>query len=298
MAIQYYKAPVEIDEAFSSLSRDGVVVLKGLEAPTTLDDTRHDLEPWLSLPADQSPMGNNPFTGMKTLRTSGLIAKSAHARHLVANPQVLAISEKTLGPLCSRFQLSFTQAIKITPGESAQPLHRDTSMYPLKRPGPEVFLNAIWAATEFTEKNGATRFILGSHLWPDDRRPTAETPIVQATLEAGDVAVYLGSVLHGGGQNSSSDDRVAISFGYTLGWLRQEENQYLAVPPDLVETFDPSLQRLLGFAEHFPFLGWHEGQDHEIFRGGVFNKQYDAEGLEGASSKSLGEILAAGTPLK
>ncbi len=297
MGLKRYDASSEPGAMSSALEQDGAVVIRDLPHTKSVAPAGDELAKWLSQPYDQSPMGNNPFTGMQTLRTSGLIAKSPGCRLLATDPTVLKVVDQTLGSLCSRFQLSFTQAIKIGPGQPAQPLHRDTTMYPLKRPGPEVFVNVIWAHSDFTEENGATRFILGSHLWDDSRRPGKEDAIVQATMNKGDAVVYYGSVLHGGGANTSTDAiRLGLAFGYTLGWLRQEENQYLAVPPELAKTFPASLQRLLGYAEHFPFIGWHEGQDHDVFRGGEFKKKYDAGTIRGGESKSLTEILTAGVP--
>jgi ectoine hydroxylase-related dioxygenase (phytanoyl-CoA dioxygenase family) len=207
------------------------------------------------------------------------------------NTRVLEIVDRVLGPQCARFQLSFTQAIAIGPGEHAQVLHRDTWMYPLKRPGPEVFVNAIWAASEFTNENGATVVFPGSHLWPDERRVTRADAPTCAAMRRGSCFVYFGSVLHGGGANVTNDQtRVGIAFGYTLGWLRQEENQYLAVPPDVAKGLPLELQRLIGYCEHIPFLGWSEGQDHALFRGGRSREEYETH-IEGGRSTSVRAVL-------
>jgi ectoine hydroxylase-related dioxygenase (phytanoyl-CoA dioxygenase family) len=209
-------------------------------------------------------------------------------------PLVLALVDRVLGPQCARFQLSFTQAIAIGPGERGQAIHRDTSMYPFKRPGPEVFVNAIWALGDFTSDNGATRFFPGSHRWPDERAPTADDVQEPAAMPQGSVVVYYGSVYHGGGANvTEGATRTGIAFGYTLGWLRQEENQYLAVPPPVASRLPVALQRLIGYAEHHPFLGWFEGQDDPLFRGGTSRKQYSTA-VVGGESKLLTHIIRDG----
>jgi ectoine hydroxylase-related dioxygenase (phytanoyl-CoA dioxygenase family) len=239
-------------------------------------------------------MGNNVFTGMRTLRTSALIRKSRACGELATNPVVLGLVDRVLGPQCARFQLSFTQAIKIGPGERAQAVHRDTTMYPFRRPGPEVFVNAIWAASPFTQANGATVVLPGSHAWPEDRLAHADDDRAYAEMPRGSCVVYYGSVIHGGGANATlGETRTGLAFGYTLGWLRQEENQYLAVPPDVAKGLPLELQRLIGYAEHYPFLGWAEGQDDALFRGGAFRESY-ATAVEGGRSKSVGEILRDG----
>jgi hypothetical protein len=281
-----------MSDRFAALERDGYVILERAAPAPLMDEVARELAPWLERPVDQSPLGNNPFTGMRTLRTSALIAKSRACGELALHPDVLALVDRVLGPQCARFQLSFTQAIKIGPGERAQAIHRDTTMYPFRRPGPEAFVNAIWALTDFTADNGATRIHPGSHLW--DRPPRAGDAVTCAAMARGSVVVYLGSVFHGGGANFTADEpRTGIAFGYTLGWLRQEENQYLAVPPEKARTLPLELQRLLGYADHYPFLGWYEGADPEVTHGGAFRKRYATE-LAGGSSRPLTETFNQG----
>ncbi len=291
MDIARFAAGAPADEVFLALDRDGVVVVEGLASNEQLDRVARDLAPWLSRPVDQSWLGNNPFTGMKTLRTSGLIAKSRGCGELAAAPDVLALVDRVLGPQCARFQLSFTQGIVIGPGERAQPLHRDSSMYPFRRPGPELFVNAIWALSDFTADNGATRFAVGSHGWPEGRAPAKTDALTAAAMARGSVVLYYGSIYHSGGANRTSDQpRTGIAFGYTLGWLRQEENQYLAVPPEVARGLPIELQRLIGYAEHHPFLGWHEGQDDALSRGGAQRRNYSTT-LVGGESLSISALL-------
>jgi ectoine hydroxylase-related dioxygenase (phytanoyl-CoA dioxygenase family) len=110
-------------------------------------------------------------------------------------------------------------------------------------------------------------------------------------MPRGACVLYFGSVLHGGGANvTSSETRIGLAFGYTLGWLRQEENQYLAVPPEVARELPIELRRLLGYAEHYPFLGWSEGEDPAVFRGGTFRDRYET-GIQGGRSLALSELL-------
>jgi ectoine hydroxylase-related dioxygenase (phytanoyl-CoA dioxygenase family) len=294
MGLEHFDEHGTAAAIFEALDRDGAVVLGLPGGAELVDAARAELAPWLSLPTGESPMGNNPFTGMKTLRTSALIRKSRACGALALSPPVLEVVDRVLGPQCARFQLSFTQAIAIAPGERAQFVHRDTTMYPLRRPGPEVFVNVIWAASPFTEANGATVIFPGSHRWPEGRLPTVEDERVSATMPRGGCVIYYGSVIHGGGRNATADEmRLGIAFGYTLGWLRQEENQYLAVPPDVAKDLSPELQRLIGYAEHYPFLGWNEGQDQALFRGGASRERYETA-IVGGRSKSIVEIMSEG----
>lgn len=266
MPLQTVPASTPADALVQLLERDGAVVIEGLASAGQLDQVHAELAPWLDLPVDQSPLGNDRFKGMRTLRTSSLIAKSPTCRTLATTPRVLEVLDRVLGPQCAAYQLSWTQAIRIAPGERAQVPHRDTNMYPFVRPGPECFVNTIWAMTRFTEENGGTVIWPGSHQWPDGRQPGPEDEVVAAQMAPGSVLVYYGSVWHGGGANRTDADRVGVGLAYTLGWLRQEENQYLACPPEIARTLPAELQRLLGYTGHAPFLGWYEGADAEWAR--------------------------------
>jgi len=122
--------------------------------------------------------------------------------------------------------------------------------------GIEPQLNTIWAVSEFRRENGATQVVPGSITWPDDRRPT-EDEITWAEMSAGSVLIYTGTVFHGGGANVSDADRIGLNITYTLGWLRQEENQYLSCPPAIARTFDEPLQKMLGYDLGSYALGYY-----------------------------------------
>ena len=117
------------------------------------------------------------------------------------------------------------------PGEVAQVMHRDRLSWQYLK-GIEPQLNTIWAISDFTIENGATRVVPGSYSWPSERQAEPHE-IAYAQMERGSVLVYTGSVLHGGGANQTQNDRVGMNLTYCLGWLRQEENQYLSCPPEI-----------------------------------------------------------------
>jgi len=127
----------------------------------------------------------------------------------------------------------------------------------------EFMVNAMSAYTEFTNENGATIVVPGSHLWDVDRMP-AEHEIALAEMQPGEVLIYLGSVIHAGGQNRSELPRTGIALSYCLGWLRQSENQYLAAPPEIARHFSKDLQEMLGYSVQRPNLGMYEGAEPNI----------------------------------
>ena len=122
----------------------------------------------------------------------------------------------------------------------------------------DLEVSSIWALDDFTDENGATRVVLDSHRLPNDTRFTLEQS-VPAEMPRGSVVLYLGSTYHGGGANQSDQVRRGINVDYVLGWLRQEENQYLSYTLDEVRGFPERVQRLLGYEVGAYALGYIDG---------------------------------------
>lgn len=250
--IEHLTARATGDEVAQALSRDGAVVIDELVAPSVMDAVRTELAPYL----DATPCGPDEFSGRHTRRTGGLVARSATCRELVMHPLVLDATRATLKDATS-FQLHLTQVIAIGPGEPAQTIHRDQwafDFFSFPR-GFEVQCNTIWAMTDFTERNGATRVIPGSNHFEDGLQFT-EADTIAAEMRRGSVLLYTGSLYHGGGANRSDGVRAGINITYNRSWLRQEENQYLAVPHDLARTLPDDLLRLIGYARGAYALGY------------------------------------------
>jgi ectoine hydroxylase-related dioxygenase (phytanoyl-CoA dioxygenase family) len=141
-------------------------------------------------------------------------------------------------------------------GQAAQPFHCDDGSIPLPRPHIPIACPAIWALTDFTVENGATRLVPGSHRFERiPRRREEPEVIVQAVMPAGSVLVYDGSLWHAGGTNQSGRRRVGIVVNYCAGFIRQEENQLLALSREQVRTFPPRLQELVGYSVYRGHFG-------------------------------------------
>jgi ectoine hydroxylase-related dioxygenase (phytanoyl-CoA dioxygenase family) len=237
----------------AALEREGCAVVERLVSPQLLERARTELEPYLEATA----LGPDDFAGRHTRRTGGLIARSATCRELVMHPLVLGAVGKVLEHVTS-FQLHLTQVIAIGPGEKGQTIHRDQwafDFFPFP-PGYEVQCNTIWAMTDFTAQNGATRLIPGSHRMADRLEFTHEQAEA-AEMPAGSVLFYTGALYHGGGTNSSTDQtRYGVNITYAVSWLRQEENQYLTVPPEIARELPDPLLRLMGYARGAYALGY------------------------------------------
>jgi ectoine hydroxylase-related dioxygenase (phytanoyl-CoA dioxygenase family) len=252
MSLPHLKANADCEDVLAAIDRDGGAIIDCLVLPEFMDHVAAELHPWI----EKTLFGTDEFEGARTRRTGGLIARSPRCRDLLMNPLVLGVTKKILSRATS-FQINATQAITIGPGEPAQVIHRDQwafDLYPFAK-GYQVIVNTIWTVTDFTELNGATRVVPGSHTFEDKLRFTeADTEPVE--MSKGSVFVYPGTTYHGGGANRSEANRIGISLSYSASWLRQEENQYLAVPMEIARKLPEELLRLMGYQRGAYALGY------------------------------------------
>jgi len=235
-----------------ALARDGCVIVENLVPRATMDRARAELAPYIEATA----FGSDEFSGRRTRRTGALLLRSPTCRELVMHPLALDAARASLVDATS-FHLHLTQVIAIGPGEPGQMIHRDQwafDFFPFPK-GYEVQCNTIWAMTDFTAANGGTRVIPGSNHC-EDRKEFTHDDCEAVEMPAGSVVFYNGSIYHGGGANTSSETRYGINITYARSWLRQEENQYLAVPHDVARTFPEPLLRVMGYARGAYALGY------------------------------------------
>ncbi len=252
MPIDHLPADTDAGAVVDALARDGAVIIDDLASADLLDRIATELEPHFVA----TPTGPDDFSGVNTRRTGALIARSVASRELVMHPLILATTSQFLAH-ATNFQLHLTQAIAIGPDSPAQPLHRDQwafDFFPFPN-AYEVQCNTIWALTDFTEANGATRVVPGSNAAADGVAFTAADS-EPAEMTRGSVLVYSGSVYHGGGANRTDSTRIGLNITYNLAWLRQEENQYLSVPLEIAETLPVELLRLMGYDRGAYALGY------------------------------------------
>lgn len=252
MPLAHLPADTVAEAVSDALSHDGAVIIDHLASADLLDRVAEELAPSLAA----SPIGPDDFSGRNTRRTGALISRSRACRELVMHPLALATTRVFLGH-ATNFQLHLTQAVAIGAHQPAQPIHRDQwafDFFPFPN-GYEVQCNTIWALTDFTEANGATRVVPGSNKAEDGKAYT-EAESEPAEMERGSVLFYSGSVYHGGGANTTDTTRIGINITYNLAWLRQEENQYLSVSREIAETLPVDLLRVMGYDRGAYALGY------------------------------------------
>jgi hypothetical protein len=246
-------------EVAALVAEHGAVIVDDLLPLDLLDQFADEIAPYI----EQNGFGGDDFSGRQTRRTGGLIARSSAAREIVMNRTVLDVVGLVID--AQKFQLHLTQVISLSPGQGGQPMHRDQwawDQFPFP-PGKEVEVAAIWAMSEFTEENGATHVLPGSHLGTDHlnhHRHESE----QAVMRRGSALLYTGSVYHAGGTNRSDTVRHALQFVYCAAWLRQEENQYLSTPPEVARELPDELLRLMGYDLGSYSLGYADDMRHPI----------------------------------
>jgi ectoine hydroxylase-related dioxygenase (phytanoyl-CoA dioxygenase family) len=200
----------------------------------------------------------NGFEGLNTLRVYNLLLYGALWEAVPVHTGVLQVVERVLDPGCLVSSLS---SIAILPGETAQPIHADDQLIPIPKPHPPTVCNTMWALTDFTDANGATRLVPGSHVWDHSPNYGQHYDSVPAEMARGSVLVWHGSLWHGGGPNATDERRIGIAMNYCAGYIRQQENQQLGLPPSLVKGFSPRLQQLVGYSVYNGLIGHIDRQD-------------------------------------
>ena len=231
------------------LEQAGCLVVTDVTTSTQRDNLRDELADVMA--ATPVTINEDPkdFYPGHTRRVTSLVANSATAREFVMHSAPKTLCDHFLLPNCTpggRYQLHVSAAIEIGPGARKQTLHREEDTIPFfPIPRPNLVLASMWAISDFTTANGGTLLVPGSHKWPEERR-AEQDEIGSAEMPAGSVLFWMGGTLHAGGANVSDDWRYGVILTYSVGWLRQEENQSLAVPHEVAKKLSPELQDMLG----------------------------------------------------
>jgi ectoine hydroxylase-related dioxygenase (phytanoyl-CoA dioxygenase family) len=250
----------DLDAHVAALDRDGFTIIEDAIEPELIEALVATID---RLMVDLAvPLGSNAFLGAHTRRIFNLLSRDPIFARVPLHPGVLPLVERVLDRQCL---LSSLTAIEMQPGQAPQPLHADDGSIALPRPHVPIVCVAIWALTDFTEENGCTFVVPGSHRY-DRRRAKGESvdAAVRAVMPKGSVVVYNGSIWHGGGENLSSARRMGIVVNHCAGYMRQEENQLLAVPREMVATFPARLQEMVGYGTYRGLMGHVDQRDPSV----------------------------------
>jgi ectoine hydroxylase-related dioxygenase (phytanoyl-CoA dioxygenase family) len=254
----------DLDAIHAAIDRDGGVIVEGLLSPDVIDRVNADMEDAVAAVDPRAELFNpvlNDFHGPFTRQVSGVAGISpTFATDVMMHPVLLGLCDRILLPSCARYQLNLGHLLQRGPGSDEQWLHRDELVWSdVPRPHPELQLASVVALVDFTRENGATRVVPGSHRAADRWLPPSEQmagprpdpdELAYAEMPAGSAVVYVGGTIHAGGANTTDVQRRGAHLSYCLGWLRTEENNYLAVPPPVAAKLPREAQELLGYAVH------------------------------------------------
>jgi ectoine hydroxylase-related dioxygenase (phytanoyl-CoA dioxygenase family) len=241
----------DLDGRLAELKTDGMTIIPDFMTPDQVERFRAGLKPYLG-----TYRGRNPFEGFTTERVYTLVGRGKVFEETAADPRLLAILDHLLLP---NYLLSANHAICIYPGEKAQNLHTDDGFYPFPRPRPAFSISTIGAIDAFTEENGGTVMVRGSHLWSAERIAATAAALArgertpdterrfQLVMPAGALCIFQGTLMHGGGANRSKAPRLAYTNQYCEPWGRTQENFFLGVPKETVRQMSRELQALLGY---------------------------------------------------
>jgi len=249
-----------IDEHLARIEIDGYTIIADAIEPDLIASLRDAIRR-LEGELDVRPR-ETAAEGHATKRMYNLLAKDPVFQAMPVHPNVLPLAERLLDRGCL---LSGMTAIDIGPGEHPQPMHGDDIVMSRHLPRPHVpmMVTSMWALTDFTPENGGTRFVPGSHKFPwTPESPDAPLVVDVCALEmpAGSVMVFHGSLWHAGGANVTADDhRLGVNVQYCPGFVRQQQNPYLGIPPEVAATFSDRLLELLGYRLYKGIMGHIDG---------------------------------------
>jgi ectoine hydroxylase-related dioxygenase (phytanoyl-CoA dioxygenase family) len=243
-----------LTEILEVLAQDGGVIVHNMLSPQIVANLLSELAPQseTSQVGPQSDNKNvNHFWGQQTKRFTRLAQRSqTFADEVLVHPILTGVADELLKPSCASYWMNTGQMMIVMPGGAPQYMHRDSDDWPAmcSPTAPPCQISCMFALSDFTAENGATRVVPGSHLWSDFSRQATDAEITQAVMPAGSGMIYLGKTMHSAGANKTENEaRFGMHLSYVLGWLTPEEAGCLGVTEDRAKTFTKQQQQLLGY---------------------------------------------------
>ncbi|WP_011296141.1 phytanoyl-CoA dioxygenase family protein [Cupriavidus necator] len=260
--IQALPSESPVKDVLAVFEEDGCVILKNYLTADQVRAFNAEIEPQMRRLTPGCKQEEYEimaeFHGQNTKRLTGLANISKTFREEILDLDVFhAMGDAIFQEESGTCWLTTAQVIEIGPDSRAQPLHRDlegwTHFLKMGRASPEIVINFLVALTDFTEENGATRVIPGSHKWPDYADRGTPDMTIPVEMKAGDAVLFTGKLVHGGGANRTKDFfRRGVTIPLIPGFLTPEEAVPLLVDIEAVRTLPERVQRVLGFRSQYP----------------------------------------------
>ncbi len=256
--LRHFDSSAPWADIIAAINKDGAIIVENFIENDLLEILVEELKPHADgfEPGMSGGIIKQMFCGAQTKRFAGLATKAPAFTKLIDHDLLHEWAEQAFE---NDYWFNTGQAMIIGPGSTEQMLHRDVGNWPvihdLGKEGPEGTLSVMLAMTDFTEENGATRVVPGSHLWDDFAVEADEKDVVQAVMPAGSALLYTGKAIHGAGANVSNDTwRFGIQMSFILAQLTPEEAHPITIPWGVAQNFTPRVQHMLGYYSHKTFL--------------------------------------------
>jgi len=233
----------QVDAAITAVAEQGYCIIHGFLDAQAIATACAALAPIFARTSNRTVRFRDGLQSLQTVHVHNLLGRTRAADDMLLQPVLLHTVSGILGP---DFQLSVAVASCPGPGADAQGLHQDDGHFPVPRPHPPLVANTLIALDDFTAENGATLLVPGTHR--STAAVDAKAATIRAEMPAGSIMFWDGALWHAGGANRTQDrTRRSINLNFNQAWLRQQENQYIGVPRDVVTRMPERLQRLIGY---------------------------------------------------
>ena len=242
----------KVEEHLHAIEQDGYTILENVIEPELIEKIRARVRGFERESQDERS-GDSSGANFQRLRMGGLLHLDPLFWDVPIHPEVVPIVEGVLG---ADFLLTTLSSVDLMPGKNVQPIHPDDALIPLQRPHQPIVCTCMWAINDFTEENGATRVLPGTHradAMPDFSKDYEG--LVPAKMPAGSVLVYNGSLWHRPADNTTQEGRLGLQVSYCAGWIRPITNYPLSVPRELAAQFPQRLIEMLGFTLFAGLIG-------------------------------------------
>lgn len=239
------------EESKQFLDENGYVVIKGVLSD---DEVRHLREIVKKIAKWETDQGTAYFYGgsNRLQRIYNLLNKHKDFRELIQRPIILEIMEHLFdrNTLHDKYVLASWHANIVGEGGAAQILHLDSAV---QEPLPSWIIraNVNFMLNDFTERNGATLCLPGSHrfLVKPTQKDQQRNDLVPMVAPKGSLAIWNGHLWHRSGENKTKKDRIALLGCFAASHLKEmcvEEDHLQVIDKEIVNHMSPTLKRWIG----------------------------------------------------
>ena len=239
--------PHAIAAISESVRHVGYAVVEGVLEPAFIEATREAMYRVQTL--IERELGTERLRRAGELGILRLMMKyDDHFLAFLEFPEVLAVLDQTVSETCvlhtqNGFILPSCAGEK-APSVAQNQFHRD---FPRHLMGYVASINVFFPIDPFTESNGATLVVPGTHQKPEPpSREYLAARAVAIQCGAGAMIVFDSTLWHASGTNVSGRDRLAVNMQFTRSWIKQQIDYVRALGEPRVRTLKPRTQQLLG----------------------------------------------------